>query len=1143
MDEYRLPVSVDIDKLINDLRGGVNILSETNEAAKKTSQTIKDSFNDAAKSVEDANKVIGQSAGAYNASKNSLAQLTDALLHYKEIAFTEKDITKLKQYNQEVEKIKTQIERLGTVGTNSYKNQTGQIERMNTAISLYRDFVTKATNTDQIVKYNKKIEETTEAVKKLGNAGKKGFDDMGNALENTTKSTGGLISGFKSIASAFGVFLGVQGLVTLGRSLFTTANEVAGVDRAFTNLNRPDLLPKLREETRGFINDFELERLTVRANNFNIPLDRMGTLLLFATQRAKETGESVDKLTEDIISGLGRKSIRIIDNLGISAVEVQKEFKKVGDFTTAVTNIIEREMGRAGVAVDTLADKTQRTGTKFSNFWKETASAVVGFFNKDVADNEVIQQKITQITKQIGDVSKLNADERKKAIADQLAQISVLTKKYTDTQRTAAQSYSFSVDKIAQKNKAITDTKIIGEELAARQAVLQILNKQNRNLSEQARIQKGLTSDVEKQAKVEEIRGRVSNFVVGITGTQAEKTALIKQANDLQAIIDQSNAKAESKREKAEESAAAKAKRRAEKVAAERLRLTNQITQAEAEASDDKTKVEIERENAKFEVAKTTLEKQKTDFPELVKVIDQAIEAEKIAHGARMAIITKKQTDDQAKILADGQKAIAKVLSDDNEEQLKAIDERFNEVRAKAKAAGLLTAEVEAKLAKEQAQTRLNLRVKIDMESNRIAQEMELAGIESRKKITGESEKEFELRNQKDILDIKIKYAEAALKLIENDPAKALDTAKLKGTIEALKKDVLSVSKDIENEKTFSFSNLLQKSLGLDDDGLDNMKKAAGAFVSLFDGIADSIIGSYQREIDAGQDRIDALKEQLDEANSYFDEQNELKEKGYANDSDAAQKNVDAIKASLAQEEQARQDNIKRQQEAQKIVATIRAAEIAGNTIEQVSNLATAASKIFKAHAGIPFAGVVIALGAIAAMVAGFLAIKASIKSATAPTQFKKGGKVGGKTHDEGGNKYRSMDGNDPSVIEIERDEFIINANSTAKHEKLIDAINRDDFSGLNLSDYSLKELLKGTGVSDQSDVARSLGRETVSKQESADAKVIIIQNQDSSHLGKISKGVQKLVKFEEEKDNVTDMGDHFIIKRGNTIEKQWKKK
>ena len=106
----------------------------------------------------------------------------------------------------------------------------------------------------------------------------------------------------------------------------------------------------------------------VRASNFKIPLDQLATYLRFATDRAIETGESVDYLVNSLVLGIGRKSPLILDNLSISTVRLREELAKTGDMAKAVGNIIEEEMKKGGDAIETSAVKTQKLGAAWKNF-------------------------------------------------------------------------------------------------------------------------------------------------------------------------------------------------------------------------------------------------------------------------------------------------------------------------------------------------------------------------------------------------------------------------------------------------------------------------------------------------------------------------------------------------------------------------------------------------------------------------------------------------------------------------------------------------------------------------------------------------------------------------------------------------------
>ncbi len=144
-----------------------------------------------------------------------------------------------------------------------------------------------------------------------------------------------------------------------------------GIRRAFDRLNQPNLLQNLREATHGTVSDIELMKNAVKFDNFNLSLDQMGTFLAFAQQQAKDTGQSVEYMVDSIVTGLGRKSLPILDNLGLSATEIRTKMAKVGDMTTAVAEIIKERMEAAGGYVETAADRAARATATLENKMEE----------------------------------------------------------------------------------------------------------------------------------------------------------------------------------------------------------------------------------------------------------------------------------------------------------------------------------------------------------------------------------------------------------------------------------------------------------------------------------------------------------------------------------------------------------------------------------------------------------------------------------------------------------------------------------------------------------------------------------------------------------------------------------------------------
>lgn len=188
-----------------------------------------------------------------------------------------------------------------------------------------------------------------------------------SALSGVEKQSSPMSGMFGKIGSSIGAAFATAAIVRFGFEAVTLAGKVQGVKAAFDRLNQPGLLENLRSATRNTVSDFELMKVAMRASNFKIPLTELGTLLEFAEKRASQTGQEVDYLVNSIIDGIGRKSTLVLDNLGISATELQTEFAKTGDFGKATANIISREMKNMGDVIETSATKVAQLNAQLEN--------------------------------------------------------------------------------------------------------------------------------------------------------------------------------------------------------------------------------------------------------------------------------------------------------------------------------------------------------------------------------------------------------------------------------------------------------------------------------------------------------------------------------------------------------------------------------------------------------------------------------------------------------------------------------------------------------------------------------------------------------------------------------------------------------
>lgn len=218
--------------------------------------------------------------------------------------------------------------------------------------------------------------QTREAVKKKNAELRKSSRAMDGGAKSTNrwgKALGSFAFKFNALGNIAANALSriTQGLTRAIRESIQLAAKAEGVRTAFNALGRDDFLKDLQKATRGTVDNITLMQAAVQAKNFKIPLEQLATFFEFATSRAIQTGESVDFLVNSIITGIGRKSVLVMDNLGISAVELQEEIKLVGDFGLAAGRIIQREIALAGDVADTAATKMANLKVRFENFKEE----------------------------------------------------------------------------------------------------------------------------------------------------------------------------------------------------------------------------------------------------------------------------------------------------------------------------------------------------------------------------------------------------------------------------------------------------------------------------------------------------------------------------------------------------------------------------------------------------------------------------------------------------------------------------------------------------------------------------------------------------------------------------------------------------
>ena len=324
----------------------------------------------------------------------------------KEIYRLEQQSKKLRSENKARLSQMIQLEAAGRKETEAYRNLKKQYsdasKEIRTLTSRIGEQTSKIDILDMSMVQLKKQQKSLQ--KELDNTVQSLNPEAYGVLEQRLKDVSGRISELKQNAKSFGelasdntvngVFLG--NLLTKGAELFSEkvmefkdsiaelvngglemAEQADGVTKAFNDLNQEGLLDNLRKATKGTVNDVQLMTAAVKANDFRIPLEDLGKYLEFAQLKAQQTGQSVDYMTDSIVTGLGRKSPLILDNLGISAAEISEKTKETGDFMKAVAEIVDTQLAEAGEAYISAADRAAQKTVELQNAQKALGDEIL----------------------------------------------------------------------------------------------------------------------------------------------------------------------------------------------------------------------------------------------------------------------------------------------------------------------------------------------------------------------------------------------------------------------------------------------------------------------------------------------------------------------------------------------------------------------------------------------------------------------------------------------------------------------------------------------------------------------------------------------------------------------------------------------
>lgn len=301
----------------------------------------------------------------------------------------------LNKANQASNQLQQAGQKAGSAISQEFQKTNRTILDMQTALTRLKSVIEVTSNPAKL----KQLSNEYKNIKTQLDAATKSAYGFSSAVQGQTAGIQGLTSQFgnlyRGVQAVFGAAI-IRQVASVTLELAKLAGNAEGIDRAFQR-SFPDavgLMNRLRQATRGTVDDVQLMQRTLQATNLGVAVEQLPQLFEFAATRAQQTGESVDYLVDSIVRGIGRKSPLILDNLGLSATRLKEKFngaalasQSVADVTRAVAEIAEEEMAKMGGFIETSATRVDQLNAAWTKLKTNLASridssGIINFFKE-----------------------------------------------------------------------------------------------------------------------------------------------------------------------------------------------------------------------------------------------------------------------------------------------------------------------------------------------------------------------------------------------------------------------------------------------------------------------------------------------------------------------------------------------------------------------------------------------------------------------------------------------------------------------------------------------------------------------------------------------------------------------------------------
>lgn len=216
----------------------------------------------------------------------------------------------------------------------------------------------------------KATDDLRKATQEYGKAAAQAHKENSNAAKQSAHDIASLSKEFSGLYSSIKLVLSAglaREILDSTLNMATLSGKIEGVQKAFNRIPQATLLMnQLRKATHGTVTDLELMQKALTAQNFRIPLEKLGTLLEFAAAKAQQTGQEVNHLVDYIVTGIGLRSLRRLDDLGFTANrlkgalgDVSLQAADMGEVMNAVATLMQEDLQKTGGFAKTSATEVE----------------------------------------------------------------------------------------------------------------------------------------------------------------------------------------------------------------------------------------------------------------------------------------------------------------------------------------------------------------------------------------------------------------------------------------------------------------------------------------------------------------------------------------------------------------------------------------------------------------------------------------------------------------------------------------------------------------------------------------------------------------------------------------------------------------